>query len=158
MKKFALIILSAVLLTACKQTTSNNNSASVNAASVASIDSLNIALYNAWNKKDSATVIAMFADDVIMISGRAIYKGKAEVAKNFVIRQMPHTSNLNGKSERSDASGDLGYLAGTWSLRLTPPDQAPIGSTGNYNFIFKRGEDGIWKFSVLTIENHDPIK
>jgi len=158
MRKLALVILSAVLLAACNQNTSNKNNASANAASVASIDSLNIALYNAWNKKDSAAVLSMFSNDVIMISGRAIYKGKEEVARNFVLRQMPHTSNLNGKSERSDASGDLGYLAGTWSLTLTPPDQAPMGSSGNYTFLFKRGEDGIWKFSVLTIENHDPIK
>lgn len=158
MKKPALILLAAVMLTACNQSTSNQNNASAKAASITSIDSLNTALYNSWNKKDSAAVISMFSDDVIMISGRAIHKGKEQVAKNFVIRQMPHTSNLNGKSERSDASGDLGYMAGTWSILSTPPDQAPIGSTGNYNFIFKRGEDGVWRFSVLTIENHDPIK
>lgn len=158
MKKLTLIIISAAFLLACNQNTNIKNSDSANAASIASIDSLNIALYNSWNEKDSAAVISMFADDVIMISGRAVYKGKDAVAKNFVIRQMPHTSNLNGKTERSDASGDLGYLAGTWSLTTTPPNQSPIGSTGNYNFIFKRGENGIWKFSVLTIENHDPIK
>ena len=158
MNKLAIIFLSAIVLTACNRSTSNDNSASADAASLASIDSLNIALYNAWNKKDSSAVISMFADDVIMISGRAVYKGKEAVAENFVIRQMPHTSNLNGKTEGSDASGDLGYLAGTWSLTTTPPNQSPIGSTGNYNFIFKRGEDGVWKFSVLTIENHDPIK
>ena len=158
MKKLALIILSAVLLTACNQSTGSENSASANATSVASIDSLNSALYDAWNKKDSVAVLSMFTNDVIMISGRGILKGKDEVAKKFVSLQMPHTNNLNGKKERSDASGDLGYLAGTWSLSSTAPDQAPIESTGNYNFISKRGDDGIWKFSVLTIENHDPIK
>ena len=158
MKKLALIILSAVSLTACNQSTGSENIASETSIAIAAVDSLNIAFDEAWNKKDSAAVVALLADDVILISGRGIMRGKDEVAKNFVSSQMPVTSNLKSKKEREDASADLGYQAGTWSLTVTVPDQAPFESTGNYNFACKKGADGNWRLSVMSLEDHDPEK
>lgn len=158
MKKLILLVLAALSWTACKQSTGSENSASKNEASIASVDSLSNAFDAAWNKKDSAAVVAMLADDVIMISGRGLMKGKEEVAKNFVGRQMPVASNLKTNEERVDASGDLGYHAGTWSLTATVPNTPPFESTGNYTFVSKKAADGSWKLSVLSIENHDPEK
>jgi ketosteroid isomerase-like protein len=79
------------------------------------------------------------------------------LAKNFVMRQMPVAGNLRATKAGEDASGDLGYQAGTWSLTITMPDQAPFEATGNYNFVCKKVADGSWKFSVLTLEDHDPV-
>ena len=156
MKKLALIVLAALTWAACKQTTGSENAALKDKASIAAVDSLNIAFDDAWNKKDSNAVVNMLTDDVILISGRGIMKGKDQVAKQFVKQQMPVTSNLKSQSEKHDASGDLGYQTGTWSLTVNIPGQTPFESTGNYNFVCKKEKDGAWKFTVLSLEDHDP--
>lgn len=158
MKRLTFIILMAVSFAACNQSSSTESTVSANATSAASIDSLNNRLYDLWNKKDSAAIVSLFTDDVIMISGRGILKGRDDVARNFVGRQLRYASNLKGAKERSEASDDLGFIAGVWSLTSSAPNKPSIESTGNYNFITKKGDDGIWRFSVLTIENHDPIE
>lgn len=155
MKKIALIALAALSWTACKQSTGSENLASRNVVAIAAVDSLNKAFDDAWNKKDSAAVVALFADDVMMIAGRDLMKGKDAVAKGFVSSQIPYGGGLQTNKESKGASGDLGYHAGTWSLKVAMPNQQPRESTGNYSFVCKKVEDGSWKFSVLSVDNHD---
>jgi ketosteroid isomerase-like protein len=156
MKKIAFIILASLSWTACKQTTGSETAASKNEKAISSVDSLNRAFDAAWNKKDSVAVISMLADDVILISGRKLMKGKNEVNKNFISTQMPVAGNLRIKKERVDASGDVGIEAGTWMLTITVPNKAPFETTGNYSFACKKDTEGKWKFSVLSMEDHDP--
>lgn len=158
MKKILFLLLTALSWTACKQSTGSENAAAKTDVAIASVDSLNNAFDAAWNKKDSAAVVSMLADDVILISGRRLMKGKDEVAKNFVSRQMPVAGNLKSKKERIDASGAMGIEAGTWSLMVTVPNRTPFESTGNYTFVCKKNAAGSWKFSVMNMEDHDPLK
>lgn len=158
MKKLTFLLLAALSWTACKQSTGNENPLSKNeSAAVAAIDSANNAFDAAWNKKDSAAVVAMFANDVIMLAGNNVMKGKEELSKHFVSSNMPVTGDLKVKKDRIDASGDLGYEAGTWSLTVTLPGKAPFEQTGNYNFVWKKDADKNWKISVISMEDHDPV-
>ena len=153
------LLLAALSWSACKQSTgTENNTTNNETATVSTIDSVNTAFDEAWNKKDSAAVIKMFADDIIMISGKNILKGKEELAKKFVSNQMPVAGNLKVTKERVDASGNLGYETGTWSLQISLPGKAPFEQTGNYNFVWKKGADQNWKVSVINMEDHDPAK
>lgn len=154
-----ILLLAALSWSACKQGTGRENIVKDNEkAAVSALDSVNAAFDAAWNKKDSAAVISMFADDIIMISGKNILKGKDELAQKFVATQMPVAGNLKVKKERVDASGNLGYETGTWSLQISLPGKTPFEQTGNYNFVWKKGADQIWKVSVINMEDHDPAK
>jgi ketosteroid isomerase-like protein len=159
MKKLTFLVLAALSWSACKQSTGTENKITNNeTATVSAIDSVNTAFDEAWNKKDSAAVVSMLADDIIMISGKSILKGKEELAKNFVGRQMPVAGNLKVKKERVDASGNLGYETGTWSLQVSLPGKTPFEQTGNYNFVWKKDADKNWKVSVINMEDHDLAK
>lgn len=158
MKQIVFLFLAATLLwTACKPGTDSDNSAVMDESeSIASLDSMNRAFEAAWNRKDSAAVVDMFADDIIMISGKGIWKGKAELAGNFVSRNMPVANDLKIKKEKTDASGNLGYETGAWSLRAKLPDQPEFDQTGNHTFIWKKDQMKNWKLSVMDMEDHKP--
>lgn len=158
MKKDVFLFLAAALLwTACKSGTESISSAVMDESkSMAALDSVNRAFEAAWNRKDSATVVDMFADDIIMISGKGIWEGKAELAGNFVSRNMPVANDLKIKKEKTDVSGNLGYETGTWSLRAKLPDQPEFDQTGNHTFIWKKDQMKNWKLSVMDMEDHKP--
>ena len=158
MKKILFLFLAATLFwSACKPITNSDSTTALDESeSMAALDSVNLAFETAWNRKDSAAVVDMFAEDIIMISGKAIWKGKAELASNFVSRNMPVANDLKIKREKTDASGNLGYETGTWSLKVKLPDQPEFDQTGNHTFIWNKDNTNHWKLSIMDMEDHIP--
>lgn len=156
MKKIVFVFLATTLLwTACKQGNLSDNSAAMDESeAMASLDSMNREFEGAWNRKDSAAVVDMFAEDIIMISGKSMLKGKSELARKFISRNMPVANNLKIKKEKTDVSGNLGYETGTWSLSVKLSDQSEVDQTGNHTFIWKKDNSMNWKLSVMDMEDH----
>ena len=49
-----------------------------------------------------------------------------------------------------EASGDLAYEIGSFSMQAPAENNAMITATGNYVVVWKRGADGNWRLHVDT--------
>jgi ketosteroid isomerase-like protein len=49
-----------------------------------------------------------------------------------------------------EASGDLAYEIGSFSLRVPAENNSMVTFTGNYVVVWKRGADGNWRLYVDT--------
>lgn len=120
----------------------------------ADVRSLMTSFDDAWNRKDSAALLNLFADDVVLISGKERYSGKNELAGNWLRTNLPVTSNLRINDVKNDAGNEIAYSAGTWNLDVNVPGREATSSAGNHTFVWKRVADNVWKLSFINIEDY----
>ncbi|TXK50517.1 nuclear transport factor 2 family protein [Pontibacter qinzhouensis] len=143
MKSFIFSIVITVMLASCA---GNNEGVNVQA--------LNQEFISAWNNKDVAGLEAMLAEDVHFLQGEVHYRGKAEVAKNWVRETTGTISDLKTNVVSSASDSQMAYEGGTYSVDVLPagPDQ-PYGiGEGNFMLLWKKGTDGAWKLSYAQLE------
>jgi ketosteroid isomerase-like protein len=108
----------------------------------------------AWNRKDSTALMALFANDMVMLAGRDKVAGKDSVAKTWLHATLPLTSNLRITDVQNGAGPEIAYSAGTWTMDITVPGQPVAAAAGNHNFIWKRVADSAWRLTFVSIENY----
>lgn len=99
---------------------------------------------NAYNSKDLATVMSFYAPDALVLpqNGPAV-SGRGSIEATF--RQFLATSrNLNVSLKKVDASTDLAYEIGTYTLTFEMPGMPAMPDTGKYVTLWKRQPDGKW--------------
>ncbi|WP_187261933.1 YybH family protein [Pontibacter beigongshangensis] len=118
------------------------------------VQALNQQFISAWNNKDASGLDAMLADDVHFLQGEVHYRGKAEVAQQWVRETIGTITDLKTNVVSSGTDSQLAYEGGTYSVDVLPagPDQ-PYGiGEGNYILLWKKGADGAWKLSYAQLE------
>lgn len=128
----------------------------VPAANNVSVAGLMNTFTEAWNRKDSATLIGLMADDVVIMAGKDRISGKNEAADVWLRGTLPMTGNLKVTGVQSNAGAVLAYSAGTWTMNVTAPGQALSTSAGNHTFVWKKAADNTWKLTLVHIENYAP--
>jgi ketosteroid isomerase-like protein len=93
---------------------------------------------------------ARYADEsaTMLPAGHNAVKGREEIRKQFA--DYPKGATLVWKPFQSDVarSGDLGYTLGTYESRGPGPDGRPVTRYGKYCSVWKKQEDGTWKWVV----------
>jgi len=98
--------------------------------------------------KGTAEAFAYFAaEDAVLLRGTSLLYGKEEIMENFA--NQPYTDiKLDWKPDFIDVSesGDLGYTYGKFSFSAVDSSGNPVESTGIFHTVWKRQEDGSWKY------------
>jgi len=107
--------------------------------------------YNAAAKaRDAAKLASFYAEDAMMLPpGEPIIKGRLAIEAAFK-ESLAGTLETAGTPAVSEASGDLGYVMGTW--RIMASDRSV--RYGNYLEVWKR-ISGEWKI-ILDTWTEDP--
>lgn len=105
----------------------------------------------------SADSGAAFAFDFYMAdSATVLSDGSLPLTGHDAIMEMynglPEGASLLWEPIFADisSSGDLGYTIGSWTYTIAIPGGAPTSSGGYYITIWKKQEDGSWKYVFDT--------
>jgi len=91
----------------------------------------------------------MFQDrDVPVVGSANIGKSMSTIPPEVVFQWEPYKAEVG-------SGGDLGYTVGKWKYTVTDSTGVESGATGHYVSIWKKQEDGSWKF-VLDAGSSDP--
>lgn len=150
----AMVALAAAL-TACSNKTeapvaNDTASAPTTAASDAdAIKGVEAAILAGYKAKDSAKVVAQYADTAVMVvPGAPAIQGHDAIVKAVADSINDPAFSIDFTNSGTDVamSGDLGYTHGTFRVSITDPDtKKPVSMAGNYTTVFKKQADGGWK-------------
>ena len=117
----------------------------------AAIDQANAQLIEAFKAGDAAAIAAMYAETAKMLPPDA-----TEVAGREAIQKLWQSwlddglKDLTLESTEVEASGDLAYEIGDFSLQVPAENDTMATATGNYLVVWKRAADGDWQLQVDT--------
>jgi len=101
----------------------------------------------AFNAKDAAKVGALYEQDaVLMPPNQALIKGRAAIEAWFKGGFDEGFSNLRLAPFRTEVSGDLAYVAGTYTISSKMPS-GPFEDRGKYIEVWKRSA-GQWRIAA----------
>jgi uncharacterized protein (TIGR02246 family) len=108
----------------------------------------------AFNARDAAKIGVLYTDDaVLMPPNMPLVKGRAAIEAWFKAGFDQGFSNLRLSPFRTDVSGDLAYVAGTYVIAAKSPAGAASEDRGKYVEVWKRSA-GQWRM-VTDIFNSD---
>jgi len=144
MKSFTGIALVLVLFGACSPSGETVN-----------VQDLNRQFIDAWNNKNADKITSLLAEDVDFLQGNVHYKGKSDVAKQWVQATLPTLANLKTNVVSSATDTRTAYEAGTFAVDVTTnvPNQPRGFGEGNFILLWKKGDDGTWKLSYAQLED-----
>ena len=120
------------------------------------IDSANTRFIAAIERGDSATAVASYADDaVIMMPNDQTWRGLDAARKGFA-GFLSQASIKNAKASTDDVMvrGDLAVETGHYEWTIVPKGGKEMKDKGKYLTVWKRQADGAWKI-VRDINNSD---
>lgn len=89
------------------------------------------------------------AKDAALLRGETLIKGQNEIAKHYESNKaLWANSTLSWMPDFIDVSrsGDLAYTYGHYTFATKDSSGAEQVSTGIFHTVWKRQEDGLWKF------------
>ena len=143
-----LLILSAAAAIALT-TTACNSTPDTHDADVKAIQSDETQWNQDYAAKDSARIIAHYADGaILMVPGSPALTGKDAIGTALTQMTADPAMSLKFQATKTDVakSGDLAYTQGTYTLTLTDPKTKKIITDhGNYVTTYRKQADGTWK-------------
>jgi len=87
------------------------------------------------------------ADDVVMLRGKRLVKGKAELREYFSSQPFSEVK-LNWEPDFVDvaASGDLAYTYGSYTFSAKDSSGQVLSDTGYFHTVWKKQPEGHWRF------------
>ena len=149
------LIIVAIALGACSPASNETPAASANASPSASdqtearrqIEAGAIEIWQAVARGDSATILAHYADDALILgSGAPMLQGKPAVAA-FLQGLFGGNTLRDVKGNATDImiSGDLAVETGTHAMTIIPKNGNAAADKGKYIHVWKKSVDGSWK-------------
>jgi ketosteroid isomerase-like protein len=97
---------------------------------------------------DMEAFAALVAEDAHFY-GNQMLIGREMVVQTWSIFFDPEAGvSLSWAPYYAEASGDLGFTRGTYSMTAPGPDGMPTDMGGEYVSIWRRGDDGLWRAAV----------
>jgi uncharacterized protein (TIGR02246 family) len=111
----------------------------------------------AFNGKDAATLASFYAADAIILppNGPRV-SGRANLEALFT-EMFAIGGDLKLAITHVDASGDLAYEVGSYSMSIQMPGTPPMADTGKYVAVWKRQADGKWLIVADTWNTDLPM-
>ena len=115
------------------------------------VEQANARMIEAFKAGDAAAIANLYAEDAKMLPPDA-----SEIAGRRDIQQLWQgwidggLKDLTLKSTEVEASGDLAYEIGEFSLQAPAENNTMATTTGNYLVVWKHGTDGRWRLQVDT--------
>lgn len=110
---------------------------------------------DAFNRADTAALVALYAEDTILLppGGTMLTGGRTAVSETVGRMMDDRTLRLSTLHQRLE--GGLGHVQGTWQARPRNGRGAP--ASGRYLMLFQRETDGRWRirYHVWT-QDRDP--
>lgn len=142
--RFLWLYIFFFLLTSCTHNSPERNSVYNKAAIVKTETEF------AKMAKDSGLAVAfeMFAAEDAVIQRRGIILSGKKAIKEFYQNQSFENVSLEWSPDFTDvaSSGDLGYTYGKYTLTAIDTTGKEIISEGYFHTVWKKQEDGTWKF------------
>ena len=83
------------------------------------------------------------ADAMVLPPNMPAASGHAAI--EAVFRTFPPITQFTLHTEEMEASGDLLYLRGRYTMTMAPPGMAAIPDSGKYLEVWRKQSDGTWK-------------
>lgn len=141
----SLACLILYLVSCTPKVTPVTESASVNT------DSLIQQWNQAWNAHDSASIMNLMNDAVILIGETNQVRGKDSIGRAFVGKNAPVLRDLKTRILTSGNSGNLAFVYGTYEHDVQLPDTLLKGIHGNFSLVYQHHNEN-WKLNVIQIE------
>ncbi|MDZ4748242.1 MAG: DUF4440 domain-containing protein [Saprospiraceae bacterium] len=141
-----------ITLIRCSARVEKPNSEQTSSLAV-SVDSLNALFLSGWNNKDSAAIISTLAPDAMVMNDSLIHKGTEAISKNWISGGVKVLSHVKTTSVIQDASENIAYDGGTYTLDLTIPNGPVLKERGNYSLVWGKQADGKWLLTLVHIED-----
>ena len=132
-----------------------SGSPDLTAEDVAAISNLRDALTNAILESDATTYASLCTEDVQLLhAGSPVITGRVELeAHNAEIFKAITVVSLELTPVELYGTGDLAYEVGTQELTVAPEMPIFLGFR-KYVHVFRRGDDGQWRFAALMSNNN----
>lgn len=149
------LIVVATALSACSPARNETPAASTNTVPSASdqtearrqIEGAAIGIWQAVARGDSATLLAHYADDALILgSGAPVLQGKPAIAA--FLQGLFDGNTLTGvEGHVTDImiDGGLAVETGTYAMTITPKNGTAVTDKGKYIHVWKKSVDGSWK-------------
>jgi uncharacterized protein (TIGR02246 family) len=115
------------------------------------IEQVNSQVMAAFNAGDAAAIASLYSDTAKMLPPDA-----TEIAGREAIQELWQSwlddglKDLTLEAIEVEASGDLAYEIGSFSMQAPAENNTMMMATGNYVVVWKRGADGNWRLHVDT--------
>ena len=149
----ASVLAIALAATGCKPAgdTKGNDSAAMNGTAdagdaTAAVKAAEAEMLSAFQAKDAAALTSHYAADAVLAVPERTVKGIDAIGKANADDLKDPAFKLNFTNERTDASGDLAYTSGTYTVTYTDmKTKKVVNGGGTYVTVFKKQADGSWK-------------
>jgi uncharacterized protein (TIGR02246 family) len=115
------------------------------------IEQVNARFVEAFKAGDAATIASLYTE-----TGRMLPPDATEISGREAI-QAEWQSWIDGgfkdltlEAQEVEASGDLAYEIGSFSLQVPAENNDMVTASGNYVVVWKRGAEGSWRLHVDT--------
>ena len=95
--------------------------------------------------KDLDAVMAGYTDDAKLLPPNAPMIADKAAIRALWADLIKTTGRVSWKAVTVEASGDLGYVVGTYEIDSTDPQGKPAVEVGKMTEVFRRQADGSWK-------------
>jgi uncharacterized protein (TIGR02246 family) len=147
--------VAALALAGCKQYGAKDNATSGTAAmngatesgdASAAVTAAEADMLAAFKAKDAAKLTSHYASDAVLAVPERTVKGIEAITKANAEDLKDPAFALDFTNERTDASGDLAYTAGSFKVTYTDmKTKKVVNGQGTYVTVFKKQADGSWK-------------
>jgi len=104
---------------------------------------------NMAHEKGVAEAFLAFADDeAVLLRNNNLIIGKGALEEYYLVQGLDENSSLSWEPEFVEVSesGDLGYTYGYYSFSFLDSTNNKVTSRGVFHTIWKKQNDGSWKF------------
>ena len=107
------------------------------------------AMLAAQNASDAAAATALSTDDAVYLPpDGARITGSAEVQAWWEDFFSQGSLEVSVSDDEIQASGDWGFVRGTWNVTITPAEGGePVGGPYYFIVVMHREDDGVWKLA-----------
>lgn len=115
------------------------------------IEQVNGRFVEAFKAGDAATIASLYTDTAKMLPPDATeIAGREAIQAEWQSWIDAGLKDLTLEAQEVEASGDLAYEIGLFSLQAPTETNDMVTADGNYVVVWKRGADGSWRLHVDT--------